>query len=122
MGASAGAVGALAGPREELILSAQGEVGQVTAAVSDAWLVRGLTLTAEGSGRAEGAGAVVKGAEPRYLRGSSTQGGAEGGTAPAEGTREEAIPMQARAVVAGRGNANFFVGTTEGGLQIKKSI
>ena len=56
---------------------------------------------------------------PIYLRGLSTQGGAEGGTVVSEDAREESIPIQAGADVAGQGNAKHFVGTTEGGLQNK---
>ena len=40
----------------------------------------------------------------------------------AKGTQEEAIPVQAGAGVAVRGNADFSVGTTEGGLQLKQLI
>ena len=36
------------------------------------------------------------------------------------GTWEEAITMQARTGVAGWGNVRFFVGTTEGGIQLKQ--
>ena len=59
-------MGALAGPRESLILSVQGEAGEGTAAASEAGIIMGLTATAAEAGRAAGAGAVVTGAGSRY--------------------------------------------------------
>ena len=56
---------ALAGPKEVLLLSVQGEAGQRTAAASEARLIRGLTATAAEAGRLAGTGAVVVGAGPR---------------------------------------------------------
>ena len=109
---------ALAGPREALLLSAQGEAGERTAATSEARLIRGLTTTVAEAGRAAGAGAVATGAGHRDIGGFSIQR-AEGGTAAIAGTRGEEIPMQARTGVAGRDNTNLFVVTSEGGLQSK---
>ena len=39
-----------------------------------------------------------------------------------EGTLEESIQIQAGADISGRGNANFLVGTTEGGIQLNQLI
>ena len=68
-----------------------------------------------------GAGAVVAGLRPKDRVGFSTQR-AEEGTAVVVGTREENIPMQARAGVSGQVNTRFFVVTTEGGIQLKQLI
>ena len=60
-GASAGAVSSLAGTREALLLSAQEEAGQKTAAASETGLIRGLTVTSEKAGREAGTCSVVVG-------------------------------------------------------------
>ena len=113
MGASAGTVSALAGPGEALLISAQGEAGQRTAAVSEAELIRGLTATAAEAGGVAGACAVVAGAGPRDRGGFSTQR-EEGGTVADAGTRGEAVPMSAGTGLAGWANQKLFVGNTEG--------
>ena len=61
VGESAGAVSALAGPREALILYAQGEAGQRTAAASEDGGIRGLPGTAEEAGKVAGACDVAGG-------------------------------------------------------------
>ena len=66
MGVSAGEVGALAGSREEMLLSAQGEAGQVISVASEDGLKRGLTATAEKAGMAAGASSMVAEAGPRH--------------------------------------------------------
>ena len=120
-GASAGAVSVLAGPREALLLSAQGEAGKRTAGTSEDGLIRGLTLTAPESGRVASARAMVAGAGPRNRGGFYTQR-AEGGTVADTGTRGEAVSMPARTGVAGRANPKLFFGTREGRLQLKQLI
>ena len=66
MGTSSGAVDELSGPREALLLFAQGEAGQGTAADSEVRLKRGLTANTAEAGKAAGAGAVVVGAKQIY--------------------------------------------------------
>ena len=66
MEASAGALGALVGPQEELLLSAQVEAGQRTSAASEAGTIRIRNATAAESGRSTVTDAVVGGAVPRY--------------------------------------------------------
>ena len=113
VGASAGAVSALAGPREALLLSAQGKAEKRTATASEDMIIRGLTVTAAESGRVAGACAVVAGVGPMYQRGFYTQR-EEGGTVASVGTRREVFPMPSGEVVAGRANPKLFVGITEG--------
>ena len=85
-GANAGAVSALAGPGESLLLSAQGDAGQRKAAASEAGIIRSLTATASEAGRVAGACAVVAVAGPRDRVCFSTQK-AEVGTVAATHTR-----------------------------------
>ena len=66
VGVSAGEVGALVGSRLALLLSAQGDAGQVIAVASEDGLKMGLTVTAAKVGRAAGAGSMVAEAGPRY--------------------------------------------------------
>ena len=93
-------MGALAGPRESLILSVQVEAGQRTAAASEAGIIRGLTATAAEAGRVAGACAVVTRTGLRDQRFFSTQR-AEKGTVAAARTKGEAVPMPAGAGVSG---------------------
>ena len=120
-GASAGAVNALAGPGEVLILSVKGEAGKRTAAASEAWPIRGLTATTEEAGRVTGACAVLAVAGTRD-RGCFYTQRAEGGNVAAARTRGEAVPMPSGAGVAGRSNPKLFVSTTEGQLPFKHLI
>ena len=112
-GTSAGAVSALAGSREVLLLSAQRESWQMTAAASESTLQRGLTVTAAISGRVVGAGDVVASAGHMDHGGFYTQR-VERGTVVDSGKRGEEVPMPAGAGLAGRDNPKLFVGTTEG--------
>ena len=84
---------ALAGPGEALLISAQGEAGQRTAAAPEAGLIRGLTETAAESGRVAGACSAVAGVMPRDQGCSSTQR-AEGGTVTAACTRGNQLQYQ----------------------------
>ena len=58
-------MGALAGSREALLLSAHGDKGQGTAAASEAGFKRVLTATVVESGRVLGTSSVVAGELPR---------------------------------------------------------
>ena len=58
-------MGALVEPMEALIISAQGEAGQVTASASEDRLIKGLAATAAEAGRVEGNVSVVAGEVPR---------------------------------------------------------
>ena len=120
-GGGAGAVSALLGPREALLLSVQLEAGHSTAFSSEAGLIRGLTVTAEEAGKVVGACDVVAVAGPRDRGGLSTQR-AEEGTVEAAGTRGGSFPMPDRAGVAGQDNPELFVSTTEVQLQLKQLI
>ena len=71
-GASAGAVSSLAGTREALLLSAQEEAGQKTAAASETGLIRGLTANTAEAGRVAGACVMLEGSGPRDQGGFST--------------------------------------------------